>query len=509
MKIKMSVVFFIVILIASSGSSLAYDYSLGNHVGFKMKGELVYAAKLRMEDPDPELKTGSSGNYNFEKYDIVNDKGTVRLTFEGMTNYFTLYARGEAFYDAVFNDKDVFNEVTREYANARVDLMEGYLEGNFSSFTFRLGKQIVTWGESVFPQCMVINCLNLMSLDKIYSAGYSSQDYQVPSLMAWVTYEPTPTIAVDAIYSPEFDPMTSYPVVGTWGSFMDIIGYGSEDAEILGAKVSDMISLDVPESSDAQEYGFSVRKVFPNFNEFELGLYYFHHYDRYGTFSVPETLVPISVTWEEVDMYGLSFSQAIDAFDLFLQVGGEFAYRPNDILQKNWKPGSDILPLFNASFDTSYAEGDVVSIGGLSPGGFERGGTLSWALSGGRAFSNVLPFTPWTFSLSSIGELSGEYIMDYDADIHSDPQSTCFYLLQLPFTTSDMIDNFKLEYLLQAQGNLHNEKISSHTFTFQVKAKYGNSLEGLVAYALRIGDPEENNITDRNDLTFKVTYSFQ
>ncbi len=496
-------------LVAVSQIAFGRNFNFGSGVNIDLDGEYNYVAKFRTEEPASELVDLSSGNSNFEKFDMVNDRGTALIKMMVNGSFWTLYTKAEAFYDTVYNDDEIYNQETIEHAGAKIDLPEYYFELRYRTLTFRVGKQIVMWGDSFQPIMAVgVNCVSMYNGTRAGSPFYDPRDWQEPALMAWGSYEATELVSIEAAYSVDFDPRKKFPVVGTFGSFLDVFGYGADST----------LDLRRPEEmEDMQQYGFSIRKTFPAFNDFELGLYYFHHFDTVGIMTLdffsttPQT--PF-VTFDEIDMFGLSFTQAVDAFDLFLQVAGEIAYRPNDAIQKNKILTQEDAELLNMSAllegDSSnpYSAGQTFFMD--SVGGGESGETLSWGLNTQRLFSDALPFLPWSFNFTPLFEIYGKFILDYQDGLYTNPQNTMYYTAVLPFSTTEMFDNFKMDYLFKVNGNLHKEANSSHTLGLSIIAKYGNSIVGQLGYNVNIGDPDESAIstTDRDSLTFKAAYYF-
>ena len=90
--------------------------------------------------------------------------------------------------------------------------------------------------------------------------------------------------------------------------------------------------------ADKQQYGGAGRLVLPALNYVELGLYYYHYLARFPLMNLQMGGAPfpvLTLQYPETDMIGASFTHAIQAYDLNLQVNGELAYRPNEPLQKN------------------------------------------------------------------------------------------------------------------------------------------------------------------------------
>lgn len=489
-----------------------FDFSLGKHIEVFGKGDLTYAMRLRTEDQDPNLVRIAAGDWNFQKGDPVNNKLIGRLEFQATAPHLLLFFRGEAFYDDVFRDTDKFRERAAKFGSAAhsgtdfevaerharynfSDALEYYLEGNFKDFTFRLGRQVVNWGESIAPVFAVaVNTVSPFFGARVAAAGYTFRDYQVPTLMAWGSYEATPTLSIQGVWAPDFDPRYTMPVVGTYGSFTNAFGFGADGS---------LEDLRPEDFEDQQQGGVAIRKRFPDLMNLELGFYYYHHLSRSPalTFDLKTMPKPLAA-YPEVDMAGLSFATAFESIGL--QVQGELAYRWNDILQKNLL----IYPPLVA-WQLGIIPGD--SYGPL--GGYERGQTLNWVFGGSRLFSNILSFTPWIVSLTTMYEFYGGLNLDYAESKHfSDPMARAYYFVALPLSTADLLDNTTLTLEFDATGTLHAEQNSLHRFSGSLKAKYGDHLEALVGYDYIIGNWQENigpnNLSDRDQFTFTLTYSF-
>jgi len=513
MRRRIPVLFMLTFLFASVPSPVqGYDFTLGKHIEVFLKGDLTYTLRVRTEDQDPSLVRVAAGDWNFEKGDLVNNRIIGRLELTASTSHLLLFFRGEAFYDDVFRDTDRFRDLAAKFSPTAglgydfdraerhalynvTDALEYYLEGNFRDCTFRLGRQVVNWGESIAPIFAVaVNTVSPFFGARVAAAGYTLRDYQVPTLMAWGSYEATPTLSFEAVWAPDYDPRYTMPVAGTFASFANAFGFG-QDGSVDDRRPEDF--------EDEQQGGVAIRKRFPRLKNMELGLYYYHHLSRSPAVTFdPKTMPRPAATYEHVDMVGMSFAHVIDR--LGLQIQGELAYRPNDVLQRDLIIESPFLA-WQLGIDPGESFGPA--------GGFETGQTLNWVFGGSRLFSNVLGFTPWVVSLTTIYEIYGGINLDYEKDKHfSDPQFRFYYFTSLPFSNADMIDNTTVTLQFDATGTLHEEQNSLHRFSGSLKVKYGDHLEGLVGYDYIIGKWQENlgpnNMSDRDQFTFTLTYYF-
>lgn len=487
--------FFTMFFLIAPLSLHAFDIPVSESSFLEFKGDLTYTAKVRTEDPDPALAPESKGNSNFEKGDLMNNKGIARIEITFDSSYITLFGKGEAFYDRVMDDDDKYPEgadidEAKKYAARRYEAMEYYLDFHSDNFTLRAGRQIVEWGESIAPvYAPGVGVINIIDSSRIGAAGYTFRDAKVPGLMAWASYEITVGLAVEGVYAPDFNPRYAVPVVGTSSSFMDVGGFGAPE-QFMGFNYDDRRPT---EFEDMQQYGGAIRKIFSSLNNFEMGFYYFHYYDWSPLLSVDTSSAPITIfaDYEDLDMYGISFSHVILALGLDMQINGELAYRPDE-------PAQVLAP-------------------GEMPAGFEKTRTLNWGLGGSRIFSDFFSFTPWIVQFQPMFEFYGGNNLDYDneeklnGNTFAEPEHTAYYMVSLNFDTSDMIDNTRLFLTISGMGTLHKEQNSLHGITTTINARIGDSIGILFGYEYRMGDPEEasmspNNMPDRDAFTCSFTY---
>ncbi len=506
MRIKTAAVLLLgAIVIAVPQPSLGYNFSIGKEIDCTFKADLTYAARIRAEYLDWKLKAipgstaNATGDTNFDKGDLVNNKIVLKYEFQAFYSNLSLFVRGDAFYDNVFDDNK-YNWDARQHSEYNFyDGMEYFLEGSFGDFSFRLGRQVVNWGESIAPVFAVaVNTVSPFFGQRVAAAGYTARDFQVPSHMLWASYELSPTLSLEGVWNPDFEPRLFMGVVGTFQSFTDALGYGADG------------SVDEKRPTkfkDQQQGGVAIRKVFPSFKYLELGLYYYHHLDRSPAMDLDLlTMTKPVATYPEINMFGMSFAYAIDALEL--QIQGELAYRPNDVRQKNFS-AADIPP----GVPPAVKDQLLKELVGAPVGGYDRVNTLNWVFGGSRLFSDVAPFTPWTFSLVCLYEFYGSWNIDYKGSRnYTDPENTYYYFVTLPLTVADMIDNTTLTLQCDASGNLHKSQNSLHRFSFSLRAKYGDHLEGLVGFDMPVGKASQNagpnNMSDRDVLTFSLTWYF-
>jgi len=478
----------------------AYDFSFGDYTNLELKGDITYSLKVRTETPDLDLAEQSYGNSNFEKGDIVNNKviGRLEATFDAP--YTTLFGRFYALYDNVYTDDDMYPpgtdiDLAKEYAAQGIQVPEFYIDLHSDSVTFRLGKQIIEWGEMIAPvQAPGVSVINLFDASKAGAAGYTFRDYKVPQTSGWLSWEATNYLSLEAVYSQDFEPNDAMPVVGTFQSFTDLLGWGGPTS-VMGIELEDKRPTD---SEDMRQYGGAARMVFPALKNLELGLYYAHYLNWMPMIGVDIATFSGELTYDEMDMYGLSFSQAFDAIGGF-SLYGELTYRPNQPVQ--------------LSLTIPQPDGTVIDMD-QPAGGVESVRKLNWGLGGSWMLSDFFAFTPWTIQFSPMFEFYGGNNLDYDENTYFyDPEKTAWYMINFPFSSSDMVDNTTLSLVIAVSGGLHEDERSFYSIGTTLTARIGDNLGLMLGYDLKNGDPQEalrypNWVPDRDAVTFGVTWYF-
>ncbi len=521
MKLKiLTSMCFAVVLFFMSTTAPGYDFTAGNIDG-NIKGEVLYSVKTRVEDELQDYGAKSMWNIVFEKGHLTNNRLMTKVALEAYSGMFLFSAEGQAYYDTVWTDDTLYdfyresgNTLTegqedeiKAHAAYQIDAPTYFVQGDIGKVTFRVGKQVVVWGESAMSVAALgVNCVNPFSLSKVADAGYSTRDLQLPMLMGWITYEATETLAIDAVYSPSYTPKEIQPRIGNQISPIDVMGYGTGDSFVYREIPLSIIDNNPEDFKDKQEYGGSIKKTFTNLNYLELGLYYYHHYSRAVAPIIDLDLSnrSLNINYEVVDMYGLSVAYAIDPLGIAL--GAELAYRPNNKLAKDYIVPESFLVILDA-----LGVERIEKIQGL--GGSEDARTICWDINFMKVADDVLPFTPWNFGIMAFLEFYGQYNLDYEDEKNfTYPVNTPMYFLTLPFTTSDIIDNTSFTFGFSFSGSLYDPRDSHHSIDFNIDAKYGNRLKmGIAFNGLRYYDLEQVtsvDMPDRRTVSFKVAYTF-
>lgn len=465
----------------------AYDFSFGESAYLEVKGDLTYSVKYRTEKRDPELQEDSKGNSNFHKWDNVNNKAIARMETTFDAPYVTLFGKFDAFYDDVYTDSDLYPEgtdidVAKDHAAHSVEALEYYIDLHKGPTTLRVGQQIVEWGEMAAPIfAQGVNVLNMYDGTRVGAAGYTIRDYKVPAKAAWAITEVNNNTSVEAFYSRDFEPRNSVAVVGTFGSFLDQLGWGGPTV------LPDKRPRD---ADDMEQYGAAIKTVFPSFSNLELGIYYAHYFHMMSMFD----LFKDEMTYEELDMYGFTLAGVVQDW----QVYGEFTYRPDQPAQ---------LKLEN--------------LGGAPVGGVEDVRAFNWGVGAMNLITDVFSSSPYIVQFTPMIEVYGGINLDYD-DLDDNetlafdiPEYTAYYMASFTLRTADMIDNTVLTFTSAFTGALHKEENSFHSIGTTLTARIGNNAELMLGYDIKLGNRDKaglfdypGTVPDRDALTLGFTWYF-
>lgn len=346
---------------------------------------MSYGALWRVTAPDDEnvaLASGGSkssgnfdnGNKNYDRGELVSSLFKVSHDVDLNYRNFGAFARVLYFYDHAIQNKD-FDPLRADERTVRnrlghdYEIYDAYLRGSFKvgdrNLNARIGKQVVSWGESTFlPNG--INTINPVDVAKLRAPGAELKEAFLPVNMLWLSQELSDNLTVEAFSQFEHKKTRLEPN-GTFFSTNDFAspggnrvlrGSGTRDEANADATGQFITRTEDREPSGSGQFGLAARLLTPELNNSEFGFYFINYHSRtpiaggttgslattppMGTPFVPGTPIPRALvpgvsdaTYyneypEDIRLWGLSFS-TLGPFGVALQ--GEYSYRPNQPLQ--------------------------------------------------------------------------------------------------------------------------------------------------------------------------------
>ena len=394
--------------------AFAVSFDIGEIEG-QFDSSLSVGASWSTADADKDLigvnnggrglsQTSDDGRLNFKKGETFSKifKGIHDLELRyGDTGVFV---RGKYWYDFELKDesrlfKDIDDHNRKEAAQASgAEILDAFVYHNYAIAdqpgSVRLGKQVVSWGESTFIQ-NGINSVNPVDVAAFRRPGAEIKEGLIPVNMFYVSQSLTDNLSAEAFYQLEWD-QTVADNCGTFFSQADVVADGCDtnlnvlrhpgaNLATLNANINalnaipgrnvDLITatsegIIVPrhgdrDASDDGQWGLAFRYMFEPLDT-EFGAYFMNYHSRAPIFSgvapsagaiatanqIATGSLGLGATAaagagaavlaanggyfmeypEDIKLYGLSFSTTLPTGTAWQ---GEISYRPNAPVQLN------------------------------------------------------------------------------------------------------------------------------------------------------------------------------
>lgn len=316
------------------------------------------------------------GNLNYPNSgDLVSN--TIKFTSELEVRYrnFGGFTRFSGFFDFENEDKEVLSEVAKDRVGKDIRLLDLYIWGQHevgSHFlNWRLGRQVVSWGESTFIQGG-INVINSVDVSKLRVAGAELKEAFEGVNMFYGTIDLSPSVSLEALYMFEYrriipDPAGSFfstNDIATPGGSFAMLGFGgvpqpvinpdlystvclqgnlgASDTGLPATLVGTGCGLSFPRvdsrfpGGDSGQFGAALRWFVEGLNSTEFGFYFLNYHSRLPLISgsaITSQALNTGQFWteypEDIQLYGISFNSNIGTWSL----SGEVSFRPEAPLQ--------------------------------------------------------------------------------------------------------------------------------------------------------------------------------
>lgn len=178
-------------------------------------------------------------------------------------------------------DDSDFNEYSK-FSGAVI--LDAFIYGGFTVLDMpldvRLGKQVVSWGESTFIMGGV-NAINPVDINGFTRPGAEIKEVLLPVNMAYTNLGLTENISLEAFYQLEYQESV-LPGCGTYFSPVDYISEGCNVIDLTAQNASLQRSDDVKPNSDGQ-FGVAFRYISEALADTEFGLYFMNIHSRTPT----------------------------------------------------------------------------------------------------------------------------------------------------------------------------------------------------------------------------------
>ncbi|WP_222910963.1 DUF1302 domain-containing protein [Pseudomonas sp. DNDY-54] len=240
------------VALGTAAPAYAVNFNIGEIEG-QFDSSMSIGASWAMDDPDMDLvgsanggtgytQTGDDGRLNFEKGE------TFSKIFKGIHDLELRYGdsgafiRGKYWYDFELKDEDrLFKDISdsnrKEAAQSSgAQILDAFLYHNYYlgelPGTVRVGRQVVSWGESTFIGNS-INSINPLDAAAFRRPGAEIKEGLIPVNMLYVSQSLNDRLSMEAFYQLEWD-QTIVDNCGTFFSSADVAADGCDSNYHVG-----------------------------------------------------------------------------------------------------------------------------------------------------------------------------------------------------------------------------------------------------------------------------------
>ena len=509
----------VAVALLAAPAAQAFEFTRGGLTG-SLDTTISYGVSVRTEDADPDLigkgyfdpqicfqniplgaippgigRCGSNAvpgsayqvaapgrfSVNRDDGDLKYDKGDAfsnafKITSElslkwGADNDWGAFTRATYFYDFENNGRDDLTEIAKDKVGSDFRLLDAFVYHDFHigghKGTWRVGRQVVNWGESTFIQ-NGINVINPIDVSKLRVAGAELKEAFLPIDMLWGSFSFTDNLSMEALYMLEFEEVEIDPS-GTYFSSNDfaspggtyvMLGFGTAPQPVINPENyfatcklplgSGFANADTGYSAaiqgfacgnsvprlpnrnarDSGQFGAAVHWFAEDWGNTDFSFYFLNYHSRLpllsgrtaGTSALTGTPVGLSAGFfveypEDIQMYGMSWNTTLPGGVAWQ---GEFSYRPNMPLQVDdvellfaaLSPLNTLVPALVANpslrFCSQLNPGCTSSPFGVDQRGWTRNKVEQLQMTFTKAFPTVLGAE----QLALVGEIGATNVSD-------------------------------------------------------------------------------------------------
>lgn len=391
--------------VLSAANAHAVEFNFGD-LSAQWDNTVSYGVGWRLEKPDAAQlhpgsaaatgNTGKGSSYNYDDGTLNYKKGdiythVVKWSSDLEINYdnYGAFFRARGYYDAALMDQETdfkpLIKETKDAAGKGAELQDAYVWADYylgdTPVSLRLGRQVVSWGESTFIQGG-INSINPVDASAFRKPGAEVKEGLLPVNMFYTSVGLTADLSLEAFYQLEWE-KTRIDPCGTFFSTNDFGGDGcgpvllgglNDERDLLierqaeidaGKKLSQRTvpvteRLSDSEPKDSGQYGIALRWYSEALGDTEFGFYHMNIHSRlpfinggvtnYAAATDPETgliegqRVNSNPTFdtrypvyqiaypEDLQISGISFATSTEGG---ASISGEISYKPNSPMQWN------------------------------------------------------------------------------------------------------------------------------------------------------------------------------
>jgi Protein of unknown function (DUF1302) len=351
---------------AADGTTVRLDTTLRYTTAFRVEGRnAVLLSNPNNDDGDRDFSAG-----------LVSNRGDLLEDFDIARDDFGLHASGDGWFDSVYqqsnanNSPATFNPISvphnqftksvQTLEGRSAELLDAYVHGTFDidemPLSFRLGRQTLQWGESLFfaENGITAGQGPIDSIKALSEPLAEAKEVFLPVTQLSMSFQPRPWLGIEAYWQFEWR-KTRFPGVGSYFSAFDYLDAGGERYFVAPGEYLLRTKDKTPNGAD--QYGVAIHL---SGNRFDYGLYAL----RFNAKEPELAFQPGAITGDGVlGTYNLQYQRGIELYGASVSgvvnganMGAEISARRNMPLVSRLP----ILDFTNPANNVLYPVGDTL-----------------------------------------------------------------------------------------------------------------------------------------------------
>ena len=300
-RLRLPAVAGLVVALGIAPITRAFIFELGDAKG-SFDTTISVGGLYRLNNPDPALYGIANGglqrSVNADDGDLNYRAGMasflVKANHDLLIKYQQtgLFVRGFYFNDFVNSAgqraRTPLNDEAQKVVGSGAELLDAYVYTNETiggmPTTFRLGRQVLSWGESTFIPNGV-NSINPIDVAKLRTPGSELKEALRPLMMASASVNLSEALSLEGFYLFDWE-RTRIDPPGTYFSTNDFVAKGGQKVYLGFGGISDSSGLgSISRGQDREpnstgQYGVNLKYVAHGLGDTEFGLYYMNYHSR-------------------------------------------------------------------------------------------------------------------------------------------------------------------------------------------------------------------------------------
>ena len=282
------------LLSVDAGVAGAMQFELSDDAKLDVDVSLTYGAAWRAKnsksflvdgDPANPYRLGSAGDGNFDRGDMVNNRFSALIDIDFQYKDYGIFVRPRAYFDSVYDKSADFNnpddwkfvDETKDLHRDKVEILDAFVYGLFEvgghDVSLRVGKQVVSWGESLFILNGVSAAQSPIDATAANVPGVELKDLFLPVGQVSLDIGLTDNLTLASFYQWEWD-KTRLDEAGAYFSTANLVDDAIRDHMFSGLRGADN------DPDDDGQWGLALRYTPEALNGTEFGIYYINYHEK-------------------------------------------------------------------------------------------------------------------------------------------------------------------------------------------------------------------------------------